>query len=306
VSPEIRGNIAPARLEPLLQPDGRSDARVVTQFFLVPLAVVAGLVGIFVVFAMASRHPPTLEDQLKTLQSGRFNQRWQAAFELSNLLRGATENQQRVPLVRALTRVFRQLESNPDTDPRARRYLALALGYSRSRQAVPALLQGTGDRDGETRIYCLWGLARLGAAEGEGLFHEGLSDPDPSIRSVSVYGLGMLPGSKGMEELREALTDKVEDVRWNAALALGRRGDSAGVKILADLLDRRYLARFTAMSSEEKTSAILNSLRALSLLNINGLDGKIQELARSDPDPRIRMAARSWRMVPLLDLPSRN
>src|SRR2546422_1048310 len=67
--------------------ESRSDASVVTQFFLLPLAVVAGLTGIFFLYMAVTRHPPTPADHLRTLRTGRFNQRWQAAFDLSSLLR---------------------------------------------------------------------------------------------------------------------------------------------------------------------------------------------------------------------------
>ncbi len=161
-------------------------------------------------------------------------------------------------------------------------------------EEATALLEGARDSDGETRLYCLWGLAHRGAAGAEPIFREGMRDSDPSVRSVSAYGLGSLQGPGGMEELKSALKDPVEDVRWNVALALGRRGDSAGGEVLISLLDRKYLDRFKLMDSREKSATILSSLIALKRLKLKGLDERIAALARSDPDPAVREAARSW------------
>jgi len=274
--------------------DGRSDASVVTQFFLLPLAVVAGLVGVFLLFTLATRNPPTARDHLNTLHTGRFNQRWQAAFELSNLLRDGNGARNDPTFLPQLIEEFRKSVTNTGEDPRVRRYLALALGNSGSDGAASPLLEAVAGRDPECRLYALWGLARLQTPLAEPAFLAGLQDPDPSIRSVSAYGLGMTPTGTGKEDLVKALRDPVEEVRWNAALALGRKGDASGKEILVQLLDRSYLAKFPSMEEGEKTSTMLNAMRALKYLKIMGLNDKLQDLASSDPDARIREAAKAW------------
>ncbi len=274
--------------------DGRSDLSVVTQFFLLPLAVVAGLVGIFLLFTLATRRASGPRDHLETLRHGRFNQRWQAAFELSDQLRDGKRVQEDPKLVEDLGRVFRDSRKEEQDDPRIRRYLALALGHCRSRKAAPALIEGARDPDDETRLYSLWGLAEARSPEAWPILLEALKDEDSSIRSIAAYGLGLLPIPQGINELRVALTDPIPQVRWNAALALGRRGDASGKEILVELLDRPYLDRHSSMRPEEKSATIINSLRALNYLKISGLDDKIRTMARSDPDPRVRQAAGSW------------
>lgn len=274
--------------------DGRSDASVVTQFFLIPLAVVAGLVGIFLLFTMATRPSPGPRDHLDTLRSGRFNQRWQAAFELSNLLRDGTGLKEDPAFLPELVKEFQKSAADPREDPRVRRYLALALGNSGSGQAVAPLVEATRGKDAETRLYALWGLARLGAAEAEPVFREGLKDSDSSVRSVAAYGMGLLPGTPDLGDLRMLLQDTVDEVRWNAALALGRKGDPAGKGILIELLDRKYLDKHPSMDPEEKSSTILNAMRALKFLKVNDLDDRFRAMAEKDSDPRVREAARAW------------
>ena len=276
------------------KPGERSDASVVTQFFLLPLAVVGGMVGVFLLFTLATRRTPTPEDYLRTLRSGRFNQRWQAAFELSNVIKNAPSRNPDRNLEKELARVFEASMASKDEDPRVRRYLALALGNSGSSEAIGPLLKGAVSSDPETRLYSLAGLARLHANESKELFVRGLADPDPAIRSVCAYGLGAIPGVEAGHELTEMLKDTAPEVRWNAALALARLGDNSGQGVLIEMLNRQYLDGFPHLEPEDKAELILNALRGLKHLKVNGLDEALRTLSEKDPSPSVRKAARSW------------
>ena len=279
------------------QSDGRSDASVVTQFFLIPLAVVAGMVGVFLLFSMATRRSPSPEEYLKTLRSGRFNQRWQAAFELSNILKEADALKKNPALQAEVVAAFEQSMSNRDEDPRVRRYLALALGNSGSRDGIPALQRAAMGTDPELRLYALGGLANLRADSSEVIFEQGLIDPDPAVRSVCAFGLGSLGGSHGNSELIGLLKDPVPEVRWNAALALSRRGNDSGAAILIQLLNRRYLDEFPHLNPGDKAELMLNAMRGLKHLKAGGLEQSIREISEKDPDPRVRRAAESWSLA---------
>jgi len=291
VGPE---NSAPPPSAP--QSEGRSDASVVTQFFLIPLAVVAGMVGIFLLFSMATRRSPSPEEYLKTLRSGRFNQRWQAAFELSNVFKEPDTLKAHPELQAEVVSAFEQSMRNQNEDPRVRRYLALALGASGAREAIPALLKAAQGSDPELKLYALGGLANLRADDSEAIFEQGLSDPDPAVRSVCAFGLGTLGGSSGNSELIYLLKDTVPEVRWNAALALSRRGNDSGAPILIQLLNRRYLDEFPHLTPADKAELMLNALRGLKHLKTGGLEQTIREISERDPDPRVRRAAQSWNL----------
>lgn len=278
--------------------EDRSDASVVTQFFVLPLLVVAGLVGIFLLFTMATRAQPTKEDHLRTLQSGRFNQRWQAAFELSNLLKDQ-KGKVDPEFGGELLRVFETSLANSEDDPRVQRYLALALGDAGWTGAVPSLVKAASSADRETRLYALWSLGQLQSPEGAGVMVEALSDKDPAVRSVSAFGLGRLASPpEALESVRELLEDPVAEVRWNAALALARNGDPMGEPILIQMLDRKYLSEFSSLDAEEQRNLILNALRGLKQLKTLDLEEKLRRLATEDPDPAVRKAATSWTDAP--------
>jgi HEAT repeat protein len=272
----------------------RSDASVVTQFFILPLLVVLGLVGVFLLFTMATRSQPTKEEHLKTLQSGRFNQRWQAAFELSNLLKDR-KGEVDAAFGSELVRVFESSLANPGEDLRVQRYLALTLGDAGWKGAVPSLIKAASDSDPETRLYALWSLGQLEASEASGVLVAALSDKDSAVRSVAAFGLGRLAPPEGLEEIRGLLEDPVAEVRWNAALALARNDDPAGEPILIQMLDRKYLSEFSTLDPEEQRNLILNALRGLKELKTLDLEDKVERLATQDPDPAVRKAAASWK-----------
>ena len=283
-----------AQLPPDTPLDGRADASVVTQFFLLPLAVVAGLLGVFLLYTLATRRVPTARDYLETLRSGRFNQRWQAAFELSNLLKKKDASVGDPGMLSEMVKIFQESVTSPDEDPRVKRYLALALGDSASAQAIDPLLKAARGEDSETRLYALWGLAHLKAVEAKELFREGLTDADPTVRSICAFGLGVLSEHPDLTDVEPLLKDPVPDVRWNAALALARNGSASGESVLIELLDRKYLDAFPGLKSPDKTELILNALRGLKHLKTHGLSEKLRRLANADPDPNVRKAARSW------------
>ena len=64
----------------------RGAGRLIARFFLLPLLVVLGAVGIFLVFNLMTFERRTPRDYLQEVRGGAANRRWQAAFELSRSL----------------------------------------------------------------------------------------------------------------------------------------------------------------------------------------------------------------------------
>src|SRR5437763_8446607 len=93
------------------------------QFFLIPLAVVAVAVGVYVGFRSLVTDDRTAAEYLTEIRTGGASRRWPAAYELSRLLADPKVRADRT-LAPALVRAF---EESKD-DPQVRRYLALAIG----------------------------------------------------------------------------------------------------------------------------------------------------------------------------------
>src|SRR5262245_20110591 len=93
------------------------------QFFLIPMAVVAPAVGVYVGFRSLLADSRTPQEYLREVQTGGSARRWPAAYELSRLMADPKVRADKT-LGPALIKAF----ESSNGDPQVRRYLALALG----------------------------------------------------------------------------------------------------------------------------------------------------------------------------------
>src|SRR5947207_1360830 len=184
------------------------------QFFLIPLAVVAIAVGVYVGFRALLTDDRGPQEYLAEIQNGGSTRRWPAAYELSRLMADPKVRADKT-LAPALVKAF---EASGD-DARVRRYLALAIGRldpPLPPDAVADLTHALQDPDSETRISVIWALGSSGdpAVVGRLVPLFSAPDSDAGIRKMIVYALGALPGDAQLDTLRTALQDPVADVRW--------------------------------------------------------------------------------------------
>src|SRR5215510_2883759 len=111
----------------------------IAQFFLFPLIIIGICVGIFLFFGYLTYEQRSPTQFLDDIRSGTGTQRWQAAFELSNIVKTNPERVRTPEFVERLKTVY---EGSPDEDIRVRGYLATILGEMKEASAVPLLLQG--------------------------------------------------------------------------------------------------------------------------------------------------------------------
>jgi hypothetical protein len=252
--------------EPLGTPGGGSTSpRMLVPLFLVPLLIVAVIVGIFYVVGRVVSHEKTIGDLIQEIQSGGVNERWQAAAHLSEI---AVKDpaQLKDPAVRARLRSVFQAAGADDT--RLRRYLAELWGELGDIDAVPIIVDGVGrlnellaqpgGRDGELAekitgelIYYLGSLGRLGIDTSEATIVHCAADPDAGVRNAVAAALGdfgrkqLASGRKPSPELVKALVGLHDDgdawVRMNAALALAKIDRPEGLPTLRSMVDREWL-----------------------------------------------------------------
>jgi HEAT repeat protein len=284
-------------------PDGRSDLRVVLQFFIVPLSLVVVLVGLFFGLQVLRTRRPDPGAALRDLESyegflaryiGDFK-RWQSGYDLSLLLRSEPAPDLRAMLPHLAT-AFR--EAGARGDVRLRQYLALALGHAADPRGIGPLREGMGDADPPTRLFSAWGLMQIGTPDVLADLRAAAADPDPGVRKLSVFALGRLGDRQSAGVLRGALRDGAIDVRWNAALSLARLGDPAGAPILVELLEGSLdpaPAGEDAAPPEEprlRVERALNAIRGLALLGPPEGGAALARAAGSS-DPGIAEAARA-------------
>jgi len=269
----------------------KGAGRLIARFFLLPLLVVGAAVGIFLVFNLMTFERRTPRDYLQEVRGGSANRRWQAAFELSRSLPNLPP-EERAALTAETLRIFEGLSGKRAEDAPVRRYLVLVLGRLGERAALPALEAAAKDPDPDTRLYAVWALGKVGARESLPAVLEASNAEDAGARKMAAYVLGQLGDPQAIPRLKVLEEDKVADVRWNAAIALAELGDGTGLPVLRSMIDRAALARQAEISSDQAEAAMVNALKALSLLKDAGTLPQIEKLAKDDPNLRVRDAAR--------------
>jgi len=267
------------------------------QFFLIPLAVVAVTVSIYVGFRSLLADARTPQDYLAEVQNGGSDRRWPAAYELSRLMSDPKVRADR-SLGPALVTAFQRSKG----DAQVRRYLALAIGRMDPPlpgAAVAELTQALDDPDSETRISVIWALGSSGdpAVVPRLLALYTAQTSDAGIRKMVIYALGALPGDAQFDTLRTGLQDSTPDVRWNAAVALARHGSRDGVPVLKQMLDRSYVEQAVkrgARQDEEQdpiADVMIGGLRAAATLKDESLRPSVTTLSQNDRSLRVREAA---------------
>ncbi len=263
----------------------------VLRFFVLPLLVVATAVLIFLVFNLMTFDRKSPAEYLQEVRGGGPNRRWQAAFDLSRSIGRMPPGPERDALAAETLRIFEGLSRSRPEDVPVRRYLVLVLGKLGDRAAVPSLLAATKDPDSETRLYAIWALGAIADPRALDAVLEASSSQDPGVRKMAAYVLGRLGQAGAIPRLKVLLEDSTTDVRWNAAIALASLGDPAGLPVLRSMIDRTSLSKLS-LSGEQTEIAMVNALKALSLLRDAGSLPLIEKLAREDPNLRVREAAR--------------
>lgn len=282
---------APPAADDEFTEEPRGAGRLIARFFLLPLVVVVAAVGIFLVFNTMTFERRGPRDYLQEVRGGTANRRWQAAFELSRSI-GALPPEERAELCAETLRVFETLSPRRPDDLLVRRYLVLVLGRLGEPAAIPALLQAAKADDPDTRLYVVWALGKIGGPGGFETVLESSQSEDPGARKMAAYVLGALGDKRAIPRLQVLAEDRVADVRWNAAIALGSLGDPSGLPVLRAMLDRAALGRQAELSSEQAEAAMVNAMKALVLLHDAESLPALDRLAGTDPNLRVRDAAR--------------
>jgi HEAT repeat protein len=266
------------------------------QFFLIPLAVVAVTILVYLGFRSLITDERSAQDYLLDIRTGSASHRWPAAYELSRLM--SDPDVARDPALGPA--VIKAFEASKEDDPRLRRYLAFAIGRLPSplpAQAVPTLIGALQDADSETVISVIWALGSLGDPSVVPQVADMYQSPDAGIRKMTVYALGALPGDTQVRVLATALNDSAADVQWNAAVALARHRRHEGARVLQRMLDRDYVARTVNRtgSTEDDVDPVgevmISALQAIATLQETSLRARVTDLSRGEPNLRVRQVA---------------
>jgi HEAT repeat protein len=236
-----------------------SSRTILFQFVIFPLGIVAIAVGIFFLFGKLASDEQTVPDYLNEVQSGGRRERWQAAYQLSQLI-NAGQAKKYPNLIHDVIRVY---DGAKNDDPRIRQYLSMVLGNLGDRRATPLLVDALNDRAPETRIYAALALGRLGDPAAVPPLMKVFATDERDVRKAAAYALGETRDPRALPMLTAALADPIADVRYNAAIAVARYGDTRAIGVLREMLDRSRLDRVAGMRPDQKDATMLAAIPAL-------------------------------------------
>jgi hypothetical protein len=266
-----------------------SPRTILFQFVVFPLGIVAIAVGIFFLFGRLASDEQSVPDYLNEVRSGGRRERWQAAYQLSQLI-NAGEAKKYPNLVNDVARVYAEAKND---DPRIRQYLSMVLGNLGDKRATPLLIDGLGDRHPETRIYAALALGRLRDPAAVPPLMKAFAEDERDVRKAAAYALGELRDPRALPALVGALQDPIADVRYNAAIAVARFGDTRAIGVIREMLDRPRLARVAGMRPEQLEETMLAAIPAL--MRIAPEEGRaiLGPLSEKDESLRVRSAAKA-------------
>ncbi|HYC88435.1 MAG TPA: HEAT repeat domain-containing protein [Thermoanaerobaculia bacterium] len=265
-----------------------SPRTILFQFVVFPLGIVAIAVGIFFLFGRIASDEQTIPDYLHEVKSGGRRERWQAAYQLSQLI-NVGEAKKYPNLVDDVGKVYSDAKTD---DPRIRQYLSMVLGNLGDRRATPLLIDGLSDPAPETRIYAALALGRLHDPAAVPPLLKVFQSDERDVRKAAAYALGELGDMRALPALGTALQDPIADVRYNAAIALARLGDKRSIGVLREMLDRSRLDKVQGMRPDQKDETILAAIPAVKKIAPEEAQRLLGPLAQSDPSLQVRSAAK--------------
>jgi HEAT repeat protein len=264
-----------------------SSKTILFQFVLFPLGIVAIAVGIFFLFGKLASDEQTVPDYLNEVRSGGRRERWQAAYQLSQLI-NAGQAKKYPHLVDDVSKAYRDAKED---DPRIRQYLSMVLGNLGDRRATPLLTDALGDASPETRIYAALALGRLHDPAAVPALLTAASSDEHDVRKAAIYALGEIGDPRAIPALAQATNDQIPDVRYNAAIALSRFGDTRAIGVIREMLDRSRLDRVPNMRPDQKEATMLAAIPALMKIAPEEAPKLLAPLVRADASLRVRAAA---------------
>ncbi len=264
-----------------------SPRAILFQFVIFPLGIVAIAVAIFFLFGKMASDEQSIPDYLNEVRSGGRRERWQAAYQLSQLM-NAGEAKKYPNLAHDVIRVYEEAKND---DPRIRQYLSMVLGNLGDKRATPVLVDALQDRAPETRIYAALALGRLRDPAAVPALLKAFAEDERDVRKAAAYALGELRDPRALPALAGALEDPIADVRYNAAIALARSGDTRAIGVLREMLDRSRLDRVPGMRPKQKEETMLAAIPALIRVAPEEAKSILTPLAKNDESMRVRSAA---------------
>jgi HEAT repeat protein len=163
---------------------------------------------------------------------------------------------------------------------------ARAAASSIAAAVVPGFVAIERHPDIEVRTRAVELLARRSEPEAQAAVVDALADPDEQVRRAALAAIGAVRAPKTLEAVARVCRESPSwPLRVRAAEALGRLGKGAPAPLVVETL---------AASARGDAYALVReaAVRALAPLDASKARPLLEDLARTDPEPRVRATAK--------------
>jgi HEAT repeat protein len=140
-------------------------------------------------------------------------------------------------------------------------------------------------------FIALENLADEGVLEKLLKFHE---RDNEATRKMVIHAIDPIDDPRVVELLVKSLNDDYIDVVWNAALKLAAapRFDQRAVPVIKKMLDREYVSQAPEINIDQVRDVLMMASYASAGLRHPDLKPGLEKLSDTDPDLRVKNAAR--------------
>ena len=277
---------------PIIDQEKSESSRIYTlfySFFLIPFMIAIFGAIFFLLFRFITFETDDASELLNQVKIGSATKRWQAAYELSKVL----NNPKTIPSdVSFKSQMISSYKHSINDDPLVRAYLAIAMGATGDSFYSKELIIGLNDDSRESRLAAIQavGMVKAKNALPELAKIVKISDYQDE-RLAATMSIGFIGDNSSVPLLNSLLEDDEPNIRWDAAVALAKMGEKSSVPIIENLMDREYLSSFPQLDYKEVNNVLLIAIEASKMIRDNRFESKLNILAESDENLKIRDAA---------------
>lgn len=258
-------------------------------FFLIPFMIAIFGAIFFLLFRFITFETDDASELLNQVKIGSATKRWQAAYELSKVL----NNPKTIPTdVSFKSQMVSAYKHSINDDPLVRAYLAIAMGATSDNFYSEELAVGLLDESRESRIAAIQAVGMVKAKNALIELTKIVKNSDyQDERLAATMSIGFIGDNSSIPLLNNLLEDDEPNIRWDAAVALAKMGEKSSVPIIENLMDREYLSSFPQLDYKEVNKVLLIAIEASKMIKDNRFESKLNILAESDENMKIRDAA---------------
>jgi len=172
-----------------------------------------------------------------------------------------------------------------------RQYLIRAMGQTKDPRFLQAIKSAITFNDENVVADAVYAISFYNNKPNVNLISSLTSHNSSLVRNRVAVALGEMITTPETFLLKNLLKDEEPNVRWNAAISLAKHGDSSGKNEILNLLDRKYLNKFSSIDRFEKEQAMMVAVKVSNMINDKDINDAVLLISKHDENLKLRNVA---------------